>query len=102
LDAIESLLKESENPTKHLELLAAAYENDVVSLPYSSYEFARYFNQFNQLGIPLKLALNVVENADHYPSFLVAAAEAKCREETAKHVRPVGKVAIKEQWFKYQ
>jgi hypothetical protein len=40
--------------------------------------------------------------ADHYPSFLVAAAEAKCREETAKHVSPVGKVAIKEQWFKHQ
>jgi hypothetical protein len=102
LDAISNLLKESEDQSKHLKLLAAAYENDVVSLPYSSYEFARYSNQFNQLGIPLKLALNIVENADRYPSFLVAAAEAKCREETAKHVSPVGKVATIEQWFMHQ
>jgi hypothetical protein len=35
----------------------------------------------------------------HYPAFLVAAAETRCRVETARKVRPVAKVAEEEKWF---
>lgn len=95
-DAIEHLVRSNGESKEHLSLLARAYSHGVLSPPYLSYEFTRH-GPLPQ--IPIKVAMEIAENANRYPSFLVAVAEARCREETAKHVRPVGLVAKKEQWF---
>jgi hypothetical protein len=50
-------------------------------------------------GIPLDVAVKIAENANQFPSFIVAAAEARCRESIAKKIRPVAKVAVDEKWF---
>jgi hypothetical protein len=70
--------------------------HDVLSPPYSSYDFLRH-GPFHQITIDV--ATDIAEKADRYPSFLVAAAEARCRERTAQKVIPVGKLAEVEQWF---
>ena len=50
-------------------------------------------------SIPAAIAERIAENADRNPSFLVAAAEARCKEITAKRIRPVARAAQEERWF---
>jgi hypothetical protein len=93
------LVNHSDDNKKHLHVLAAAYEKGVLAPRFASPAFSR---RVQVGGISLRLAVKIVENAASYPGFLLAAAEARCREETAKSVRPVGKVAEEEHWFKHQ
>lgn len=96
-DAIEQLLSDTKDAEKHLNVLALGYRAGVLSEPYASYRYSR--NDF--LGqIPIELAMEIAEQADRFPSFLVAAAESRCRAEAAKKVCPVGKVAEIEGWFR--
>lgn len=96
-DAIQQILLRAEVPERHLEVLSAGYKAGVLSQPYASHRYVR-----GELlrDAPVKLAMEIVERADEFPSFLVAAAEGRCKSETAKTIRPVGKVAGDEGWFK--
>jgi hypothetical protein len=98
-DAIEQLLVHSKDAKKHLDVLASGYKAGVLSEPYASHQYSR---RDLLREIPVKLAMEIVEQADRFPSFLVAAAEGRCRAEAAKKVRPVGKVAAEDGWFKQQ
>lgn len=96
-DAIEQLLTRTKDAEKHLNVLASGYKAGVLSEPYASHQYSR---RDLLREIPVKLAMEIVEQADRFPSFLVAAAEGRCRAEAAKKVRPVGKVAEEDGWFK--
>lgn len=50
---------------------------------------------------PYDIAQEIARNPDHYPSFLVAAAESKCMDIVAHQIIPVGKIAEEEDWFEY-
>jgi hypothetical protein len=95
-DAIERLINFPGNWDNALEILSRSYRNGVISARYSSIEFAR---RGSMQGIPPDVAVKIAENADEYPSFIVAAAEARCREAIAKKIRPVVKIATDEKWF---
>ncbi|MEO5916035.1 MAG: hypothetical protein ABIS50_17500 [Luteolibacter sp.] len=95
-NAIQCLKSHPENAGKHLEILAAAYEKGSLSPRYASHH---YSSQDLLNEVPIDLAKRIVETADRYPSFLVAAAENRCRVEYAKHIRPVGVIAYEEEWF---
>jgi hypothetical protein len=89
-------LQERESSEVKRILLSRAYTNGVVSARYSSIEFAR---RGPMQSIPFEIAARIAEKADKFPSFIVAAAEARCRENTAKKIRPVAKIAAEEKWF---
>ena len=97
-DAINHLVNSRGDSKEHLRLLARAYESGVLSPAYSSYEFTRH-GPLRQISI--EVAREIVENSNRYPSFLVAGAEARCREEVAKNVQPVRLIAINEHWFSH-
>lgn len=95
-DAIERLINFPADWDNALEILSRSYKNGVISARYSSIEFAR---RGPMQGIPVETAAKIAEKADQYPSFIVAAAEARCRESIAKKVRPVAKLADEDKWF---
>ncbi|MES2671345.1 MAG: NTPase (NACHT family)-like protein [Pseudomonadota bacterium] len=96
-DAIKQLLTQTSDAEKHLSVLESGYKAGVLSERFAFQHYSR--KNFLQ-DIPIKLAIEIVENADRFPNFLVAAAEGRCRAEAAKNVRPVGKVAEDDGWFK--
>ncbi|MER2515336.1 MAG: NACHT domain-containing protein [Candidatus Accumulibacter phosphatis] len=95
-DAIQQLLRHPKESEKHLDVLSAGYVAGVLSEPFASH---RYSRRDLLRDVPVRLAMEIVERADCFPSFLVAAAEGRCRAETAKKIRPVGKVAEEDGWF---
>jgi hypothetical protein len=95
--AIERLAHGKMNWTLGLAVLARAYSNGVLSPRFSSYQYARHGGPLRSM--PLEIALRTAEKADQYPSFIVAAAEARCRESTASKLRPVALAANEEGWF---
>ena len=95
-DAVERLIHFPANWDTTLDILSRAYANGVISARYSSIQFARHGPMHS---IPAEVAIKIAEKADKFPSFIVAAAEARCREMVAKKIHPVAKVATIEKWF---
>lgn len=95
-DAVERLIHFPANWDATLDILSRAYANGVISARYSSIQFARHGPMHS---IPADVAIKIAEKADKYPSFIVAAAEARCHEIVAKKIHPVAKVAANEKWF---
>jgi hypothetical protein len=92
--AIRRLVRREGDLQEALNLLARSYAAGVLSPPYSSYSLVRHLD-----GLPEAIAAEIAANAQSYPSFLVAAAEKRCRDSTAQKVRPVSKAAEEEGWF---
>ncbi len=84
---------------QNVTVIQRAFAKGVVAEPYFNYDFARTYPH-SQL-MPLATAVQVAENASRHPTFLVATAEARCREEAAKRVRTVAKIAEEEGWFRH-
>jgi hypothetical protein len=96
IDAVERLIHFPDNWEATLDILSRAYTHGVISARYSSIEFSR---RGPMQRIPLEVAVKIAEEADKFPSFIVAAAEARCRENVAAKIRPVAKIAADEKWF---
>jgi hypothetical protein len=96
-DAIQGLMSSStEEVDRHLELLARGYSVGVLAPAFAPHLFQRHGPLAE---ISIVSALRIAEHAGRYPGFLVAAAEARCRDETAKGIRPVAEIAQEERWF---
>ena len=80
----------------NLNLIAKSYAEGVISDPYV---FRRFAPRRNIKVLPIRTAEKIAENPDAYPSFLVAYAEATCREDVAAKIIPVGSIAEKDGWF---
>lgn len=92
--AIKRLVKREGDLQEALGLLARSYAAGVLSPPYASANIVRHLD-----ALPADIAKEIAINAQSYPSFLVAAAEKKCRAFTAEKIRPVSKIAEEDGWF---
>lgn len=95
-DAAESLFGMDNDRRESLRLISRGFQLGVPSQRFAS---QTYFRQRKRDGFPLELAEEVLNHAEKYPTFIVAAAEMRFREETSKKVRRVGEVAQHEGWF---
>ncbi len=96
--AVKALISDSESASFHVNIIEKAFSKGVISMQYSNYHFTRY-SSINSL--PLDVANKITESANLYPAFLVAAAEAVCRQVAAENVRPVALIAEEEGWFRH-
>jgi hypothetical protein len=85
----------------NLNLIANSYAEGVISDPYVFRRFAphRFAAHRYIKSLPIKIAEKIAETPDKYPIYLVAYAEATCRENVASKIVPVGKIAEREGWF---
>ncbi len=95
-DCISNVFNSSIDWREVLPTITRAYGFGVLSPRFSPIDFTR---RHSSNTLPLPVAKSIAENAEHYPSFLVAAAEAKCREGMEPNIRPVAKVSREERWF---
>ncbi len=96
--AVKSLMARDGDWTRDVVVIKRAYAKGVICEAYLNFDFVR--TQHTQ-SIPIGVARNIAENASQYPAFLVAVAEGKCREEAAKRVIAVAKIAEEEGWFRH-
>jgi hypothetical protein len=94
--AVDAILRGREEWASDVAVVSRSFKGGVISLPYLGRQFLRGRHAYS---IPLDLAKHVMERAIEYPSFLVAAAEARCRKETVKTVVPIAKIATRDTWF---
>jgi hypothetical protein len=78
-----------------LELIQKSYSEGVIS----SDPVMRTFRRPGGSQAPLTIAETIAEHADRYPSYLVAYAEAMCRQAVSSRIVPVGLMAKQEDWF---
>ncbi len=94
--ALELFSFNQENWTSVREAIRHSYLNGVVSEPYL---YHRFFQKITEEKLSIKIAEEISEEPDYYPSFLVAAAEDRCKEAVAPNIVPVGEIARREKWF---
>lgn len=63
----------------------------------SGFHLARNHRELNKM--PVKIASEVLAAPDQFPSFLLAYAEERYRQEVASRIVPVAAIAEKEGWF---
>jgi hypothetical protein len=80
-----------------LSMIARCFANGVVS---DRFQYHNLLRRSRKDKIPLEHAIDIVKDADQYPAFLVAVAESRCREATARKIIPVSEVAKRDHWFK--
>lgn len=80
----------------NLNLIANSYAEGVISDPHV---FRRLAPHRHIRSLPIKIAEKIAGTPDKYPSYLVAYAEAACREKVASKIVPVGEIAKREGWF---
>ncbi|MEQ8998050.1 MAG: hypothetical protein RID53_16280 [Coleofasciculus sp. B1-GNL1-01] len=78
------------------EVIQKSYKKGAISERYAFHQFVR---QSAQNPLPEKIAQEIAQEPDQYPGFLVAAAEAKCKEIVASNITPVGEIANRDKWF---
>ncbi len=81
----------------NLELIRRCYGLGGVFEPFALYRHARVPSE--STAVPLSIAREITRAPNHYPSFLVALAEERCREDVASRVVAVADVAKQEKWF---
>ncbi|HKO98453.1 MAG TPA: hypothetical protein VJU86_15760 [Pyrinomonadaceae bacterium] len=79
----------------NLDLVARSYAEGVIS---DRSTFRRVAPRHLRRS-PIRVAEQIAKNADKFPSYLVAFAEATCRESVAAKIIAVGKIAQKDGWF---
>jgi hypothetical protein len=93
--AVKMLDKEA-NWTPHLSVISRSFKDGVVAEPYS---YQRFRRGQRSTAVPLAAAVKIMQRADAYPSYLVAVAEARCKEDVATKLVPVARTADTEGWF---
>lgn len=94
--AVRRLNMGDEHWQDSLHVIQRCFAKGVISERFAYQQFVR---RTQKNSIPLEHAIHIIKNADHYPTFLVAAAESKCRESVARKIVPVGRVAERDRWF---
>jgi len=94
--ALELFSSNQENWNSVREAIQHSYLNGVVSEPYL---YHRFFQRITEERFSIEIAEEISEQPDYYPSFLVAAAEDRCKDAVAPNIVPVGEIAAKEKWF---
>ncbi|MEG4421285.1 hypothetical protein QUA70_22240 [Microcoleus sp. LAD1_D5] len=79
-----------------LEIISQSYMKGVVSERYAVHKFVRTVPAD---ALPDDIAKEISRQPERYPGFLVAAAEAKCRESVASKIVKVGEIARRDKWF---
>ncbi len=79
-----------------LEIISQSYMKDVVSERYAFHKFVR---RVSDDSLPHDIAKEIARQPEGYPGFLVAAAEAKCRNIVASKIVKVGEIAHRDKWF---
>jgi hypothetical protein len=91
-----TLLGKDADWKRALALISRAFQQGVVSERYAYHTFIR---NRQRVKIPLDEAAKIMRRADKYPSYVVASAEARCKENAAKKLIPVAKIAEQDRWF---
>ncbi|MBH8566810.1 hypothetical protein I8748_32465 [Nostoc sp. CENA67] len=79
-----------------LNIISKSYMKGVVSERYAYQKFIRIVSTDS---LPDDIANKIARQPEHYPGFLVAAAEAKCRNIVASKIVKVGEIARRDKWF---
>ncbi len=79
-----------------LQLISQSYMKGVVS---ERYAFQKFIRRVSADSLPDEIAEKIARQPDRYPGFLVAAAEAKCRNIVATKIVKVGEIARRDRWF---
>ncbi len=79
-----------------LDIISKSYLKGVVSERYAYQKFIRIVSTDS---LPDDIAQKIAREPGLYPGFLVAAAEAKCRNFVASKVVKVGEIARRDNWF---
>lgn len=79
-----------------LKVISQSYMEGVVS---ERYAFQRFIRRVSADSLPDEIAEEIAREPDRYPGFLVAAAEAKCRNIVASKIVKVGEIARRDRWF---
>jgi len=95
-DTIIRSLHTASDWKQRLALISRAFRNGVISEPYAYRMFVRHPQR---ASIPLDVATKIMRCTEQYPSFLVASAEACCKQDTATKLTPVAKIAQRDNWF---
>jgi hypothetical protein len=91
---IENLGTESWAP--NLELVRRCYDLGEVFEPHGFY---MQKSRREPSPMPLAIAQTVLDAPDHFPGFLVTAAEDRCRQDVSSRVIPVSTIAERDGWF---
>ena len=95
--ALYSAQRKPETWKDWLPIISHSYTKGAISDRYFSYRFA---NAIHSQHLPRKIAEEIVEHYDIYPTELVGWAEQTCRGHVAEEILPVGTVAERQNWFK--
>ncbi|WP_205748472.1 MULTISPECIES: hypothetical protein [Nostocales] len=79
-----------------LNIISKSYLKGVVS---ERYAYQRFIRTVSIESLSDDIAKEIAKQPEHYPGFIVATAEAKCRNLVASKVVKVGEIAHKENWF---
>jgi hypothetical protein len=79
-----------------LKIISQSYMNGVVS---ERYAFHRFIRRVPVHSMPHDVARKIAQQPDCYPGFLVAMAEARCREAIISKIVKVGEIANRDRWF---
>jgi chromosomal replication initiation ATPase DnaA len=79
------------------EVIQKSYQKGALSEKYAFHNFARRTS--NNI-LPEEIAKEIACNPDKYPGFLVASAEARCKNIVVSKLVAVGDIAEENSWFK--
>lgn len=79
-------------------VIQRSYSNNML---FENYSFPRIENGITSKIIPDDIALEIASDPSAYPSFLVAIAEMKMKENVASSIVPVGEIANRDNWFEH-
>jgi len=79
-----------------LEVIAQSYAKGAIS---ERYAFQRFARKAEGNPLPVDIAEEIAKHPERYPGFLVAAAEAVCKDLVASKIIPVGEIARRDKWF---
>lgn len=72
---------------------------DLLGVVFEPYTFHRQRNVEGRSPMPLGIAQEILSTPDHFPSFLLAMAEERCRQDVSSKIVPVTTIAEREGWF---
>lgn len=94
--AIQLLGEGKINWTSALSTISQSYINGVVS---ERYAYQKFIRRVSANSLPNDIAKEIAKQPHRYPGFLVAIAEAKCRDIVATKIVKLGEIARRDKWF---
>jgi hypothetical protein len=80
----------------NLDVVRWCYARGVVFEPS---HFYRQRPREEPTPMPVEIAEEILNTPDQFPSFLLAVAEERCRQDVSSKITPVAAVAQREGWF---